>query len=303
MDDFQSLEVLTAPVETKLIELQRLKDDLGLTQETDAFLNTVIDVASAEVSAYLNQGSDETMVTSIARQTVRETFFDVTGKYKLYLNRFPIGDITSVKENATLNERQITGTDGAVDIGVDATVFTSAAGPRTGGFISADAGQAIVIAGAGASGASHTTTIATVDSTTQVTLTDAALTTVTGASYTLDNANFLYKVNKGAGYLSKYLSYCVTPFLAGNVIVEYTCGWILPGQTGANLPEDIQGAVVLHCAYKLEQYRNGDSDMARIRSEEIEDVGRVEYAVTARDYAMGMSGEVRSVLDRYKVLR
>lgn len=73
----------------------------------------------------------------------------------------------------------VRGTDGAVT--ATATAFTSAGAA----FVAGDVGKTITIAGAGTAGAAHVTTIAARVSGTALTLTDAAVTTVSGAIYYL----------------------------------------------------------------------------------------------------------------------
>jgi len=202
---YKSLEVVTAAVETKLTTLDRLKTDLSLTQETDAFLNSVIDLASAEISAYLNQGADDEAKASIARQTVKEVLYGATGHRLIYLSRFPIGEITSIQENTSLVARQITGAD-AVMTALDNTLTAAGAS-----FSETLAGKAITVTGAGAAGADLVTTVASRTSDTELELTDAAGTTVSSAAYAIDNPAFLYRVNKGHGTIAKYMGNSLAP--------------------------------------------------------------------------------------------
>lgn len=293
---FKSLEVVTAPIETKLTTLDRLKADLALTQETDDFLNAVIDLASAEISAFMNQGVDDDGISSIARQTFDETIMGLNGCYDIYMSRFPVGSVERVSENGSTINRQLKGSNGVTVAAVN--TFSSV----TGGFTAALEGQAITVEGAGVDGADLVTTVARVVDANNIELADNAVTAVSAAPYAIENPGFPYKINKGTGKIVKLMGYNLSQFLANHVVIRYTAGWILPGQEGENLPNDIQGAAILHCSHKLEQLRNADSDMARIRSEHIEGVGRVEYAVSPRDFKSSMTGEVKSILNRYSVM-
>ena len=109
-----------------------------------------------------------------------------------------------------------------------------------------------------------------------------------------------FKIQRAAGYVWKMNGFRTVNFTANHIEVYYTAGWIPPGHPTLtrNLPRDIETACILHARNKFNYFRDG-FDSGRIRAEEIEDVGRVEYAVSARDAASSMSPEVRSLLDRY----
>lgn len=109
-------------------------------------------------------------------------FTDSTGKPDscssfTWQTRFT-GTPTAITVNLEGSIDAVVGTDGAV--AASATAFTSAKAA----FLAGDVGKAITIKGAGAAGADLVTTIAAYVSATAVTLSDAAGTTVTGATYT-----------------------------------------------------------------------------------------------------------------------
>src|SRR5262252_7541428 len=94
------------------------------------------------------------------------------------------GDYLSVKMLGLIPDaRELT--DFALDVGVDPTALNSPSNP----FLPEDVGKLVSIAGAGAAGAWHTTTIATFVDAANVTLTDAAATTVTAAGGVMGTDN------------------------------------------------------------------------------------------------------------------
>lgn len=80
---------------------------------------------------------------------------------------------------------QLSGTDGAISSSDN--TFTSAGGPDGVAFTSSFVGQQIIVEGAGSGGADLETTIASYTSGTEVELTDAASTTVSGATFRVSN--------------------------------------------------------------------------------------------------------------------
>jgi len=296
MDRF--LEISAAATEKKLTTVTRVRSDLNLTTETDEYLESVIDTCSDFISAYLSQDSDETGQVTIGRETLQETFWDAASEKELWLGRAPVGDIVSISEDTTAVARQLTGSDGAIAES-DAT-FTSAGASFSSDYV----GKAISVVGAGDSGGDLTTSVASVTSETEVELTDAALTTVSGASYTVDNPAFStgYVVRKQNGRLGKRSAGYPTPFTARQIVVSYTAGWILPGQTGRTLPQDIEDACVLLVRRKLDQLRAGDTSApgSLIKKESIPGIGTLEYESSGSvDWIDGLPMDVHTLIARY----
>lgn len=293
------LTVTAAAAESKLTTLDQLKADLSLDDSQDPFLTRVIEVCSDEIAVYLGRSEDESGNVTLGRETISETFYDPYGVTELVLGRRPVCDITSVNEGGTIIARLLSNTDGAITSG-DRTL-TSAGGPGGEDFTSDYVGQAITVAGAGASGATLSTTIASVTSGGEVELTDAAGTTVSGASYSAVNPAFTakYVVKKASGVLlprtASGRSFFATPF----VRVIYTAGWLLPGETGRTLPKGIEDACIIYCRSKIDQLQEGEDFAGPLTATTIEGVGNFQFAGTATKKGYGLPFEVRELLNRY----
>lgn len=82
---------------------------------------------------------------------------------------------------------------------------------------------------------------------------------------------------------------------SGKVVVEYTAGWRMPGQTNRTLPDDIERAAVLLAAA---MHHARGRDMA-VRSESVDGVASISY----RDPKAGhddMPAEVAGLLSRWR---
>ena len=299
---FNTLSVTTPASEKNLTTLAQLKLDLGLDDTQDTFFTRVIETCSNEISVYLRRGVDEDGDITLGRESITEVFYDACGPESLLLGRRPVGLVNSVQEGRTLISRLLGNSDGAVDIGVSDTTFTSVLGPVASGFADSLIGQTIVITGAGAAGADHTTTIDSVTDTTTVELTDAALTTVTGATYTIVNPGWPYIVKNQQGRLWKRTGGATARFYTDPITVSYTAGWLLPGETGRNLPQGIEDACIIFCRSKIDQLQEGDDFSGPLTGASVEGVGSFQFA----DPSSGMGGnrsglpsEVRALLDRY----
>ena len=254
---YSTLAVTSAASETKLVTLAQLKTDLGLDDTKDAFFTRVIEICSDEIALYMGRGRDETDNVTLGRDTLSEVFYDICGERELRLSRRPVGDITSIREGAGATVSRLIGnTDGAIT--ATQTTFTSAGGPASGDFTDAHVGKIFTVAGAGTDGATLTTTIESVTDANTVELTDAAVTTVSGATWTVENPGFNYVVRKQAGRLWKRVGVATTRFYAEPITVAYTAGWLLPGETGRNLPKTIEDACVLYCRRKIDQLQEGE---------------------------------------------
>lgn len=81
--------VTTAPGETKLTTLARVKQELEITDgANDALLESKIDEATSDIEAHLGR--------TLARATLTETFWDGFYADYLLLDRAPVASITSV---------------------------------------------------------------------------------------------------------------------------------------------------------------------------------------------------------------
>lgn len=289
------LNVTTAASTTNLTTLAQLKTDLGLGDSLDTFYQRVIDLASDEICVYLGRDWSDSGGISFGRETVQETFYDVSMPLELKLGRFPIASITSVVENSRTTARLVTGSDGAIT--ATETTFASAGASFTDSYV----GKAITVTGAGASGADLTTTIASVTDDTTIELTDAASTTVASANYEIDNPAFNYVIKKANGLLYKVVGSALSQFSGNIITVNYISGWLLPGETGRNLPYGIEDACILLCQYKISQLQSSASFGSGLKSVDIDDFGKVEFADSSSSSGgqNSMPFDVRSMLARY----
>lgn len=292
---FKNLTVTTAATTSALTTLSQLKADLGLGDDSDTFYQRVIDIASDEISVYLGREADDAGGVSLGRETMQETFYGLRSPYRLTLSRFPLSQVVSIVENSATVTRQVTGSDGVISSGDNTLTSASAA------FDDTLVGQPITITGAGASAADLTTTVASVTSATSLETTAAAGTSIASAgAYAIDNPAFLYIVKKSNGSISKILGGALTPFMGDTVTVNYVSGWLLPGQTGRNLPNGIEDACILLCQHKITQLRSSASFADELKSVDIEGLGKVEFGNdTAADRANALPFDVRSILGRY----
>jgi len=128
--------------------------------------------------------------------------------------------------------------------------------------------------------------------------------TLDGVSSTLSQ----YRVQHNTGILRQAAAGYTQAFLAWEVVVEYTAGWLLPGEQGANLPLDIQDACILLARYKQQSDLQAeiDADLGGLRRVSIPGAVDVELGDAFRGIngARTSSGflpeEVRSRLERYR---
>lgn len=293
---FRNLLVTTAATNSKLTTLSQLKADLGLGDSLDTFYDRVIDLASNEIAVYLGRASDQNNDVSLGRETIQESFYGLRCPYELTLGRFPLASVESVLENGSTISRLITGADGA--IAATQTTFTSAGASFNDNYV----GKAITIAGAGASAGDLTTTVASVTDENTLEVSLAAGTTVSGASYEIDNYAFPYIVKKSNGSLAKLLGSVLSPFMGENVTVNYISGWILPGDTGRNLPYGIEEACILLCQYKITQLQSSANFADTLKSVDLEGLGKIEFGDDSSSSTGGQNSmpfDVRSILQRY----
>lgn len=298
---FTTLEVTGAAAVTRLATVAQVRSDLSLAESKidDAYLGRVIDFCSEEIATYLRRGVDEEEKITLGRETIRETFYNFSRFDRIILGRRPVGAIISIKEGGGAAILRVIGnTDGAISSG--GTTFVSAGGPGSGDFTNSYVGKAITIAGAGASGADLTTTVAGVTSATEIELTDAAATTVSDATYTVENPAFAYIVRKQRGEIIKRSGLSGVPFYSEPLTIVYTAGWLLPGETGRNLPAAIEQACVLYCRKKIDQLQEGEDFSGTLQESSIDGVGSFKFSSSyGLEKGFGLPLEVRAVLDRY----
>lgn len=295
---FKNLTITTAATTSALTTLSQLKANLGLGDTVDTFYQQVIDLASDEISVYLGREPDDEGGVSLGRETVQETFYDLRLPKRLILSRFPVASVTSVVENSATVARLISGTDGA--IASAGTTLTSASASFTDALV----GQAITIYGAGASAGDLTTTVASVTDANTLEVTDTAGTTIaSGGTYEIANPAFNYIIKKSNGSLHKIVGGIVTPFYGESVTVNYVSGWLLPGQTGRNLPLGIEDACILLCQHKISELQSSATFGDELKAVDIEGLGKIEFSQDSSSSSSSgqnaMPFDVRSMLQRY----
>lgn len=297
-----TLEVTTAASVTALTTLAQLKADGGYDDSQDTLLTRVIEICSNEIAHYLRNGVDEDEDITLGRETIRERFYDLPrgGLAALHLSRWPVGSITSVTENGATITRVESNTDGAITSGDN--TFTSAGGPAGNGFTEAYVGQSITIVGAGAAAADLTTTIASYTSATEVELTDAAATTVSGdAAWSVDNPYFTYIVRKQRGEIIKRTGNVSVPFYLEPVTVVYTAGWLLPAEAGRTLPYALEDACILYARKKVDQLQEGQDFSGPLTQASVDGVGSFQFGTGASmSRGSGLPYEVRAIVDKFR---
>jgi len=89
------IQVLKPATELSLITLFEAKNALNLTDEkSDDLIKFITIRASDEIARYCNR--------VFAQETVTETFLDINGHSKLFLERYPVKEIISVNNNGVL---------------------------------------------------------------------------------------------------------------------------------------------------------------------------------------------------------
>lgn len=314
----QSNVTVKTPASSRLlVHPDRAREDLGLDADdvSDTALLRLIAGASASVSAFFNQRRDDDGAVTIVRETIVETWrraaYDARScrAAPLILGRAPVAEIVAVTEDGVEYKRRIGAADGAMTHdGATPTRLSSAGGPNGKPFTAAMAGAAITVAGAGAAGAALTTTISSVIDDETVALAAPALTTVSGASYELDNPAFVYDLQAAAGMLWK-LDGCGyrTWFSASVAAVEYKAGWTAPDPDGEidqayTLPADIEDACLMLIRRKLEQQRPDDPSFGRLESESLPGAGTWKWAIQAITWEGGLPSDVIEILKPYRRL-
>ncbi len=96
------LEATTAATVTQLTTTARVKEELGLTENTyDARISSLIDDASDHVVRYIGVREDSRGSTTLGVETLTETFRLEKATDILRLSRFPLRSVTSVSVDGT----------------------------------------------------------------------------------------------------------------------------------------------------------------------------------------------------------
>lgn len=242
---------------------------------------------------------------TIGRETINELWRGAYGEDMIILARAPVASIVAITEDGVVTKRQLGASDGAIDVDASDTTLNSSGGPEGAPFADEQVGQPITVPGAGVAGATLSTTIAERLSATAVRLADAASTTVVGATYALDNPEYLFDVDKAAGFLWKLAaSGYRTAFTASVIAVDYEAGWTLPdpedAQAEYTLPRDIEDACVMMVMRKNQQLREGES--GQVESESFPGIGSWKFALEKITWEGGLPSDVKAMLTPYRRL-
>lgn len=110
--------------------------------------------------------------------------------------------------------------------------------------------------------------------------------TLTSSDYLLDSAT---------GLLTRYREPRGIWWSCGPAQIEYTAGYLLPGEEDRNLPHDVERAALL----VVNAYLTGMTRDPLLRSESVEGVGSQSFTVMGADHALP-SPEALSLLKDYR---
>lgn len=91
---------------------------------------------------------------------------------------------------------------------------------------------------------------------------------------------------------------CRTSWPSGRIVLEYRAGYVMPGQTGRTLPNDIERAAIL---LVKTAYFGRDRD-PQIKTETVEGVGSTSYGFAGLDRGFTLPPEVEGLLSRYRAV-
>lgn len=103
-----------------------------------------------------------------------------------------------------------------------------------------------------------------------------------------------YELDGRAGVLRRLYDGWPSAWCARSIIVTYTAGWVMPGADGANLPADLEDAVI----QMVVAAREGRGRDPMVRSERTDGVSSASY-FDPRDGAEGIPPSVLGVLSAY----
>lgn len=122
-----------------------------------------------------------------------------------------------------------------------------------------------------------------------------AVLSVTRAGATLGEAG--YEVEGATGLLYRLTDSDIRcPWLPGKIVVEYVAGFVLPGNPGRTLPEDVERAAIL--LVKAAWFsRNRDP---LIKTEEVDGIGANSYWVGGFSDGATLPADVQGLLSAYR---
>ncbi|MBY0421861.1 MAG: hypothetical protein K2Q06_06120 [Parvularculaceae bacterium] len=106
-----------------------------------------------------------------------------------------------------------------------------------------------------------------------------------------------FALNRVNGRLAKMGGRVAAPWTADEIVVEYDAGWLLPGQSGRDLPADLEAACIQWVDAMLAVDR--ESERPRIAKESLAGVGSWEYELVKRHGEDGCPPGVAGLLRPY----
>jgi hypothetical protein len=94
-----------------------------------------------------------------------------------------------------------------------------------------------------------------------------------------------YEYDSESGILRRLSGSCEIPWYCGVIEIEYTAGYLMPGEDGANLPSDLELAAIRALSFNMS--RNSINPV--VRSETVEGVGSITYATGGSATSISMS--------------
>jgi uncharacterized phiE125 gp8 family phage protein len=120
---------------------------------------------------------------------------------------------------------------------------------------------------------------------------------VTAIASVVENGTTLastdYKLEADTGVLFRVSNEVQRLWSRGKIVVDYDCGYLLPGDDGRDLPHDIERAAIMLAA---QSFLNAGTD-ASVKRESVDGIGSTERFSLS---ASGMTPEAEAILARYR---
>jgi len=102
-----------------------------------------------------------------------------------------------------------------------------------------------------------------------------------------------YEIEADIGSLRRLRNDAPATWCRGKIVVTYEAGFLLPGESGRNLPTDIERAAIMLTL----RYYSTDAQAQLLRRETIEGIGSTEMFAPS---ASGLPIEVEALIERYR---
>jgi uncharacterized phiE125 gp8 family phage protein len=104
-----------------------------------------------------------------------------------------------------------------------------------------------------------------------------------------------YEIEADIGTLRRLRDDEPSRWYRGKIVVAYTAGFLLPGESGRNLPHDIERAAIMLAAH----YSVTDARLDMFRRDVQEGIGSYERFAPSPS---GLTAEVEALIERYRVV-